>query len=158
MVLSYEDWEHLTAAIENVATAVALIGGAFWAYFRFWRQREGHGRVDLTADLAFVGRRGDQWIVEVIARLENKGLVRHWLDQLTFSTRYLLDGDALEFGEKQINYQLKFPHRGPSGRLFPEDWNGSFVESEWAKRKLMFSCDNAGALIERQPTAAIAAA
>lgn len=128
--MTVEGWEQLTAGIESVVTVIALAVGAIWAYFRFRRQREGYGRTDLTADLNFIGRNGDDWVVELVAQVDNKkGLVRHDIAELTFRTRYLLAGDPSTTGGPDVNGQLLFPHKGTSGRFFPKGWGESFVEA-----------------------------
>jgi hypothetical protein len=129
MAMAYDSWNHLTGSIEHVATVFAILVGAMWAYLRFMRQREGHGRMDLTADLTFIGRKGRDWVVEIVARVENKGLVRHWISEFIFRTRYLGDGDPTIHGGPEINGQLAFPQRGDNGSFFPKDWERSFIEA-----------------------------
>ena len=64
-------------AVQSVATLSAIIIGGVWAYFRFYKQREHSLRPEFTVNVEFIGLQNNKWLIEVIALVENKGLVLH---------------------------------------------------------------------------------
>jgi hypothetical protein len=97
-------------AIESVATLVALVIGAIWAYIKFRKRREHAPRIEFLVDIGFVGTLNDEWLVEVQAFVDNKGLVRHVFRKFDFSLRCLYETDPIKEGGKEINYQTEIPH------------------------------------------------
>ena len=106
--MSYEELKNLTAAIQSVATAVALVIGGYWTYRRFIQQRENYAFIEFTVDMNFIGKQEGCWIVELIANLENKGKVRHDFSDLSFDLEALCGGDAVSANE-QFGGQAYFP-------------------------------------------------
>jgi hypothetical protein len=100
----------MATAIKDVVTTVAVIVGGWWAYKRFVRQRDAHPRCSFTLDVRFIGIQDGRLILEVVATLQNQGLVRHRCSDFTFNIRYLLPDDKIESGDKKINHQTRFPH------------------------------------------------
>jgi hypothetical protein len=94
--MSCEEFNHLAGGISSIATTLALIVGGIWTYRRFVRTREAYPKIEFTVDLAFVRKQGGFWVVEAIANMENKGLVRHSIRKFTFDLRYMLPSDAVE--------------------------------------------------------------
>lgn len=80
-----EELKNLFEAIQSIATTLALIIGGFWAYTKFVRQREGAPKIRFDIDITFVSKIGDNWIAELTASIENKGLVQHKIDASTFT-------------------------------------------------------------------------
>lgn len=115
-------------AIQSVATVTAIIIGGIWAYFRFYKQREHSTRLEFTVDVEFVGLQDNRWLVEVVAFIENKGLVLHDIRNFVFDLRYLTNKDVLEDGEKNINFQTNIKHSCKKGSWIPEDWESTFIE------------------------------
>ena len=90
--------------------AVAILFTGVWAYWRFFHQRSDEPATDIDVDVRFVGTQGNNQIVEVIATLENKSLVRHSYEDFRVTLRYLLGQDSVIDGDNRINHQLYFPH------------------------------------------------
>ena len=85
-------------------------------------------RVDLDVDVKFVGRQGDRWLVEIVADVENSGLVCNSIEAFDFSLRCIYPSDPVEDGDALINYQAKIPHKIKSGSWLPVTWTGTVVE------------------------------
>ena len=74
--MHYESFKNLTAGIQSITTSLALVGGGGWAYWRFVLNRESAHKVDLDADVNFVRKQGDNWVIEGVAWVKNPGNVR----------------------------------------------------------------------------------
>jgi hypothetical protein len=73
--------------IGKLLTGLAAIIGAWWA-FEKWRKRDEHfPRMYFEVTANFLGRQEGQQIVELVATLENKGVVPFTITDLTL---YLL--------------------------------------------------------------------
>jgi hypothetical protein len=69
--------------------------------------------------VAFVGRHGDWWIVELMAKLENKGKVQHRFSDLSFDLASLSMGEGLE-RSNEFNGQAYFPGTVAKGPWIPK--------------------------------------
>jgi hypothetical protein len=123
--MSCEEFNHLAGGISSIATTLALIVGGIWTYRRFVRTREAYPKIEFTVDLAFVRKQGGFWVVEAIANMENKGLVRHSIRKFTFDLRYMLPSDAVEVSAP---FLAVVPHKASEGSWLPPDWNFTFIE------------------------------
>jgi len=85
----YESFKNLTAGIQSLA----LVAGGGWAFFRFVINRESAHKVDLDADLTFVRKQGDNWIVECVALVKNPGNVRLNFKEFTYELHHALSSD-----------------------------------------------------------------
>lgn len=72
---------------------MALVGGGLWAFFRFGLNRESAPKVDLDADLTFVRKQGDNWVIEGVALVKNPGNVRLNFKEFTYELQYALSSD-----------------------------------------------------------------
>jgi hypothetical protein len=108
--MSLDELAKLFALIQAVATTIALVIAGIWAYTKFIYRREKEPRAEFTIDLEFVGIQGNEWLVEVSAYVENKGLVRHPVRNFKVALRYLCATDKVTDGEENIKFQVMFPH------------------------------------------------
>jgi hypothetical protein len=91
-------------------------------------RQEEFWRIEFTVDVAFVGIQEGKWLVEVIAVLENKGVVPTKLCKLTFDLRCLHGSDPIEDGPADINQQTNIPRVLIKSRSwFPKDWEWTFI-------------------------------
>lgn len=104
---------------------MALIVGAFWTYRRFVRTREACPKIEFTVDATFVHKQGGLWVLEALAFIENKGLVRHSIKEFTFDLRYTLSSDTLE---AKAPFLVFIPHKACAGSWLPPDWGETFIE------------------------------
>lgn len=75
----------------------------------------------MSVDLCFVGKHGDDWVVEVLCFLENKGLVPYSIRSLRFNLRALLETDHASEGGESIRHQLNIEHKIKDGSWTPAD-------------------------------------
>ena len=121
--------EELGVLIElgKLLTTLAAIAAAVWA-FQKWRARdELFPRVFFEVSINFVGKQDDDVVCELIAIVENKGIVPLKLRNMNFLVRGILASDRLEMGGEEIRYQLNFEHKILQGSFIPADWNYTFI-------------------------------
>ncbi len=111
----------------STATALAVIVGGAWAYFRFRRQRENFPFIDFTADIKFHKKLGAWWIVELITHIENKGKVQHKLDYFMFDLYALNASDEIETND-EIGGQVFFPNKLVESSFLPKKNKYFFIE------------------------------
>lgn len=126
--MTFENFSYLYGGIESIATILALLVGAFWAIRLYLRQRENVPWIEFTADIAIIGKHGNDWIVELVALLENKGKVQHRLFGPHFALDALNQGDPLIVNTQQFNGQTQFPHSVLKGTFLPQSSAYFFVE------------------------------
>lgn len=118
----------LLKAVESVATLIALGIGGTWAYVKLVKRREHAPRIEFTVDIAFIGSQGGYWLVELLALVENKGLVRHLIREFAFDLRALRIDDPVREGSAEINGQTEIPHLVKRGAWIPKGWESTFIE------------------------------
>ncbi|MGR9437941.1 hypothetical protein ACU8V1_23480 [Rhizobium leguminosarum] len=117
----------LYVQIGQIITALLAIGAALWAFYK-WRRRDEHfPRMTFEVDVNFIGRKDDQIVCELVAILENKGVVPIELKDFTFLLRGLSKKDNLGFGGEKIRKQLNFHRELSRGTFIPKDWPATFV-------------------------------
>ena len=119
------DFKELAAGISSCATALAVLLGSGWVFVRFVLTREAHPKIEFNVDVNFVHLQGDFWIVEAVAHIHNKGLVRHNITKFTFSIRYLTGADPVAPDQ---GFLVCLPHSAAKGSWLPGGWGDSFVE------------------------------
>jgi hypothetical protein len=95
-MLNLSDWKSITDIAESVAKIVAVAIGGVWVYYRFVRTREDYPKVNFAVGLEFVGVHNYRWLTEVVAEVENRGLVEHEIHNFRFELFYLSNNDDLE--------------------------------------------------------------
>ena len=121
------DASTLFELIGKGVTAAGAIAGGWWA-FEKWRRRDQHfPRMFFEVTANFPGMQNGQWVVEVVALLENKGVVPLEIKSFGFELRGLLITSALERGDDSIRGQLLFPAVLAKGPFVPASWSYSFV-------------------------------
>ena len=125
MALSPGDFKDIAQGVQAAVSAIAILLGGAWAYWKFsvQREREPRAEFDLTAE--FIGVQDGKWLLEVSARLANKGKVRHPMKDATLNIRYVLSADEVtESADPRHFRQLAFPH--DIGRR--KVWKDSFID------------------------------
>lgn len=115
---SYEKFGQLTGGLASIASFLAVVIGAVWAYRRFIRQEENFPYINFTADINFICKQGGYWVVELISTIENKGKVPHRFSEAAFDLNALLPNDAIELN-KEFGNQVFFPHEIAKGSWIP---------------------------------------
>lgn len=91
-------------------------------------QREHARKLEFEVDVRFVGLQHEEWIVELVAAINNKGLVQHRITKFTFDLRCLMVDDPVTEGGEEINGQVFIPNAVKGGSWLPEYFGGTFVE------------------------------
>lgn len=121
------DWAALFEFIGKAATAIAAIVASWWAYEK-WRKRDEHfPRIVFEVSANFIGVQQERIIVEIVAVIENKGVVPLKYKTFGFKLRGLQASDRLLHGDGSVRGQLLFPHLIAEGSFIPEHWSYSFV-------------------------------
>lgn len=135
-----ENAKGITEIIEAGVKTFGILVGAVWVYFKFIRTRENHPKIEFNVSLSLVGRQDKKILLEIAADLENKGLVRHWINDFSCDVLTLRSGAPVIHGDERINYQLLFDKHNPSnvpvtddnpkGRIIwiPKDWYESYID------------------------------
>lgn len=107
-----------------------LLFGIIWGIVKFLKRDEHFPRILFEVSANFVGVQDNQNVFEVLASLENKGVVPIKIRDLNFKVRGLFQQDQLEKGDAAIRGQIKIPHLLIEGSWIPEHWDSTFVYPE----------------------------
>lgn len=108
-------------------TGIGSISGSIWAFRKWWVRDEHFPRVAFDLKVNFIDEVDSQHIVEVIAILENKGVVPLRICNFTCDIRGIKEGEKLQMGGEAIRNQLNFNVPLRSGWFIPTGWKYSFV-------------------------------
>lgn len=90
----------LLKGIESILTIIGLLIGGGWAIWKFILVKETSPKLEFKVDVNFVGKHKEEWLIEILGLLENKGVVPYKISYLTFDTKYLLNDDELNENAK----------------------------------------------------------
>jgi hypothetical protein len=111
----------------NIIAFAALVIGAWWGIVKFLKRDEHFPRVMFEVSANFVGVQDNQILFEVLAVIENKGVVPLKINDFNFKVRALHSNDSLNEGGISIRHQVKMPHLLKEGSWVPEDWDYTFI-------------------------------
>ena len=98
----------------------------------FKKTRALEAKVEMTADLKWLGQHGESHVATVEVHILNKGAVRLYIDKLEFSVRAIFADSTLEPACNQqfprLMSQLYFPEELEEGSLFPEAWGYAWID------------------------------
>lgn len=121
------DWSATFELIGKATSALAAVAGAWWAIEK-WKKRDEHfPRVYFEVSVNFIGRSHEALVAELVASLENKGVVPLRIRDFTFKLLDLKRTDPLVAGSDDIRCQLKFPHVVAEGFFVPPTWDFTFI-------------------------------
>jgi hypothetical protein len=126
--LVLHDLTQYVTLLREIGTSLAGVIVGAWVLWKFIIRREAHPKIQFILELNNVGSVDDKLLVEVVAIVENKGLVRHRLDNFQFDLRYLLQDEKIVEGEEKINFQIAFDHTLPTRSWIPRKWEYTFVD------------------------------
>jgi len=127
MESTIKDWSEI---IKNILETIAILGAATWTIFRFGIFRERFAKIEFNLDCRYIGSTKDGHIIELLAVIENKGLVRQLIKEWTFDLLLFKESEILDETEASINYQVKFPEKKISKRPWvPTSWYTTFIDS-----------------------------
>ena len=114
-------------SLGKIVSVLLALAGAWWTYEK-WRKRDEHfPRIFFEVSVNFLGLKDDQVVCELVATLENKGVVPLRIRQFSFLLRGLGKDDEIARGGDEIRQQVLFPHRLEEGQFVPKSWNYTFV-------------------------------
>jgi len=115
--------------IKNILTSIAIITGGAWTFWRYVLQREAHAKVEFNVDLKVIGLHKDNFIVEVIGIIENKGQVRKYLKDFHFDLLYLSDKHRIVEGDDKVNKQIIFEKVISDRYWIKPEWGYTFIDA-----------------------------
>jgi len=98
--MTIETWEKLTSVILSVITSLSFIIAGIWAYRRFIIQQERYPNLNFTADINVIGKQNNEWLVEVLAFVENTGKAQHKIREFWFNLDLIYKMDPLTLSPK----------------------------------------------------------
>jgi hypothetical protein len=113
--------------IQKGLAALAVLGGGWWFAIKYRRRDEHFPRIGFEVSANFLGIQNGQVITELVARLENTGVVPLKVRTFTFKLRALFEDDEIKKGNEQIRRQIIFPHVLEEGSFVPASWEYTFV-------------------------------
>lgn len=114
-------------ALSGYVTAALVIITAAWGIVK-WRKRDEHfPRVSFDISAEFHGVQDNKIVTEVIAELENKGVVPLKIRCFTFKVQAIRRGKSLTVGDEKVRKQLLFPEEVARGSFIPSKWEYTFV-------------------------------
>jgi len=105
----------------------ALVTGAWWGIVKYLKRDEHFPRVGFEVSANFVGSQDGKVLLEVLAYLDNKGVVPLKIKDLNFKIRGLREDDPINEGDNSIRGQIRIPHILCKGAWIPEHWNYTFI-------------------------------
>ena len=121
------DWSQTFEAIGKLVSGAAAVGGGWWAFVKWRKRDELFPRVEFEVTARFIGIQDGKMVTEIVATLENKGVVPLKIKHFSFKLRGLAAGDSLTKGGEKIRGQLDFQRLLDEGLLVPEKWEYTFV-------------------------------
>ena len=115
--------------LKNVVTTLAIIIGGGWTFWRYILQREGHSKIQFNVDFKIIGTHKDNYLVEVIAIVENKGMVRQYINDFRFDLLDLANNQPIVQGGDKINHQILFEKIIDKRYWIPAGWEYSFIDA-----------------------------
>lgn len=111
----------------QIVTALIGIGAVVWAFRKWWLRDEHFPRIVFEVTVNFIGHKDGKLVCELVASLENKGVVPINFKEMTFLLRGIAEGDSLSIGDESIRHQLKFGRELSRGSFIPNHWEYSFI-------------------------------
>lgn len=108
--MSISEFKDLAQGISAIVTSVAILFGGLWAYWKFFIQREREPRAEFDVTAEFLGVQDGKWLLEISARLANRGHVRHLMKKANLNVRYLTAADPVLESSEDLYKQISFPH------------------------------------------------
>ncbi|TIL43717.1 hypothetical protein [Mesorhizobium sp.] len=103
---------------ESVIQSAAILVAAWWTYNRFIKQEESHAHIETSAEIVVKGRQGDDWIVELLAFVENKGKVAHKMKKFNFDLNTISCQKPIGTSDSWDG-QVHFPNDTAKGSMIP---------------------------------------
>jgi hypothetical protein len=124
----------MTDSTKNLLTIIIaatqlgfLVAGAFWAYYRFWREGSHRRRIEFSIDCIFFGPQQDQYLTQFRLHAVNKGLVVHRFPNIELRVRGIKTSEEISFWLDRWP-RVEFPHKIMQAEIVHEKYSYIFVE------------------------------
>lgn len=95
-----------------IQTAI-IAGGALFAVYEYWRVRRLRPRIEFDIDFSLLPIKGhpDQYLVDIVMTIANKGSVRKYLPEIDVEVKSLVEGDVQKAISscKRLNFSTSQP-------------------------------------------------
>ncbi len=125
--LTIEEIKNLAATFQSIATVVSFIIGGIWVYSKYIHQQERYPNIEFSTDVQFIGKQNDEWIVELIAMVRNKGKAQHRMEEFLFDLNAIEKNRKIQTSEKWGN-QVDFPVLLVQGSFLPKQYKFFFID------------------------------
>jgi hypothetical protein len=122
-----ESFDHIFSGIQAIVTSLSIIAAGIWAYWKFIFQQEKYPNIIFSTDINFIGKQNNEWLIEVIAIIENKGKAQHKMKSFCFDINALFHSDKLISLDKWGG-QVDFPSHITKGSFLPSNRSFFFVD------------------------------
>ena len=125
--MTIDEWRAFGQGLQGIATALSFLIGGCWVYRKYIHQQEKYPNVEFSANIDFIGKKSNYWIVEITATIENKGKAQHKMQLFEFDVNALYENDEVNVN---VNWggQVDFPNEVASGSFLPKNYNHFFVD------------------------------
>jgi hypothetical protein len=132
--MNLEELKTVSEVAGSWLSSLAILVGGGWVFWKFILQREAQPKIEIGLDLNVLGRVGDEWLIDVIAVVTNRGTVRHYLRDFWFDLNVLSPFDPIEIGDDEIDGQVRF--RSPDRRRYwiAAERTGFFIDPSVTQR------------------------
>src|SRR5687768_5677883 len=122
-----DDFNNIASGIQAIITSLSIIIVGIWTYKRFILQQERYPNLMFTSDIDFIGKQNNEWLVEIVAHIENKGKAQHKMTNFNFDLNALFLNDKLILTEKWGG-QVDFPNQITKGSFLPASRSFFFID------------------------------
>jgi hypothetical protein len=124
----FSELQSFAAAIQSFVTVLAVVIGGIWAFWKFVVQGEGRAKLQIELAIRQPCVHQNKRLVELVAYIENKGKVRHWVKDFYFNFYSLQPSDQLIENDSR-NSQVLFQNNLKDKIYWiPNEWMESFIE------------------------------
>lgn len=121
MTWELTNFKDLASIFQSLVTPIGLIVAGVWAYRRYVLEDSKYPHIETSAEIEFIGRQGDFWIVELKAILINKGRVQHKIEKFGFDLNAIYSRSRVDTSD-DWGGQVDFPHKEAEGSFLPQSF------------------------------------
>jgi hypothetical protein len=127
--MSPENFKNIAESVQAILTSLAISVGGGWTFWKFVLNRENRPKVSFELNVLKIGEVQDKLIIEIVATIENKSTVRHWISDFTFDVFYLKTEDDLNFEPEDGYGKIRFKKINElKTNWISKKWSGSFID------------------------------
>ena len=94
--------------LQSLFTILAILLAGLWTIFRFGIAREQYPKLQFDLSLNQLGTSRDKQIVELVAVITNKGIIRQYIRNFKFNILVFDDTTPFDMTDTEIEKRLKF--------------------------------------------------